>query len=225
MTIRLSHPGRRIEGFTLVELLVVIGIITILIGMMMPMVTRAYEQANSVKCKSQLMEIGRALEIYSNNWNGWMFPPNLGWDPPGTRGAIPQEDRWPAHVFYPPVWNPPILICPADLEPAGEHSYILNNHLADYKIKFTTHLANRSPSELILMGEKVTSEPDYYMELSDFNRLVELRRHNLRIGSNYLYMDLHVDSFPPTDTVGTMDPWDPYPSTQPSSKTPGSGTP
>jgi len=32
-------------------------------------------------------------------------------------------------VFKPAVWNPPVMTCPEDVEPAEEHSYILNDHL------------------------------------------------------------------------------------------------
>jgi prepilin-type processing-associated H-X9-DG protein len=63
-------PRKRSTAFTLVELLVVIGIIALLISMLLPSLQKAREQANKVKCLSNLKQIGNAALLYAHDNKG-----------------------------------------------------------------------------------------------------------------------------------------------------------
>src|SRR6185437_15028359 len=67
----------RIGGFSLVELVVVIGIIGVLIGVLMPAMTLARERANQVKCMANLRSIGQAAQSHSAEHEGYL--PTCGW--------------------------------------------------------------------------------------------------------------------------------------------------
>jgi len=119
---------RRAMGFTLVELLVVIGIIALLISILLPALTAAKERANRVKCASNLRQIGQGIMLYANDNKG-SYPRSRAIGNQamnaqsfafGTAGGADKTDPFLFNNF-PPNNNVPaalfLLIRNADLNP------------------------------------------------------------------------------------------------------------
>jgi prepilin-type N-terminal cleavage/methylation domain-containing protein/prepilin-type processing-associated H-X9-DG protein len=67
----------RKSGFTLVELLVVIGIIAVLISLLLPTLSRAREEARRAQCLSNIRQISQAFFMYTNENKGWFPAPGV----------------------------------------------------------------------------------------------------------------------------------------------------
>lgn len=86
-----SRSQRRKKGFTLVELLVVIGIIALLISILLPALNKAREQAYQTKCANNMRQIYYSVMMYVND-NKNILP------------AIPAEQCPQGTTKYPMAW-------------------------------------------------------------------------------------------------------------------------
>jgi hypothetical protein len=143
------------KAFTLVELLVVIGIILALISLLMPALSKAWESANRIKCASNLHQIGLGLRMFAESFGGRLPSGVTEW---GTGMDAPHYEylidtlKLPQNVFICPSvaseWNQPMADVPggggidnpmADIgqggifynyRPAGSQAYVNDQDFA-----------------------------------------------------------------------------------------------
>lgn len=128
-------PAVSKRAFTLVELLVVIGIIALLIAILLPALARAREQANTVKCQSNIKQLCTALVMYAGENKG-KFPPNInaggfGGGNPLTEQVWFHQDRIGRYLPKTLVTSTgnvatPVMICPSITDIRAQRTYAMN---------------------------------------------------------------------------------------------------
>lgn len=203
----MSHVPARWQGrwawarpsaFSMPELLVVIGLMMLLLALLAPAMSRARRQAEAIKCRAQLRDLGLALSAYANENRGVVYP---------YRGEPPPT--WADILFDEP--GPAVLVCPTG---DGEElrSYQLSGWVRGGRVRIAGNNSKGVPaSRIVLAGE------NWLGWLRDFSFVDpatgmtswDPARHGPGLMSNYLWLDGHVDNFapPPPGPGDYFDPW------------------
>lgn len=162
------------RAFSIVELLVVIGIIGILIGLLLPTFAKARQQSRAVACKAQLQNIGAAFQMYLNE--------NAGWYPTAVYSPTFNPDKRPLVNDYLAKYvsnNARVWGCPADEKYFPEYglSYSYYQELGERKINQSFFYKVLRSSSLV----PILWDADVF--------------HGGNVPYNWLFADGHVDNF------------------------------
>jgi prepilin-type N-terminal cleavage/methylation domain-containing protein/prepilin-type processing-associated H-X9-DG protein len=199
---------RSVKAFTLVELLVVVAVISILAGLLLPVLSKALASAHQVSCASNLKQIGVASQTYADDFRGWI-PCALS-NPyissfSGAPGGQPWNrllTNWSAEQGKNYAWleyaqtirvfrcsaEPELRSSWGDLEAYGYNRYLGEQPTATGALAPKRFSGLRKPAADIFLAD--TDEGHYIVVGIDLDYRRHSDRHNS--GSNFLYCDLHV---------------------------------
>jgi prepilin-type N-terminal cleavage/methylation domain-containing protein len=181
-------------GFTLVELLVVIGIIALLISMLMPALNRVRDQANRIKCMSNLRQVMQGVLMYCTENKGYMPMCNWAGYPAGHIGWLYKDPatadpRCPeTGVVFSYMKNLEIFKCPLHTQKRSSGitetytSYLMNGGIQDYgasplTVRVAARLNKFQVNDMILWesGETNLMSPPFNDGSSYPNELISER--------------------------------------------------
>jgi len=206
------------SGFTLIELIVVIGIIGALSGLLFPVLSYARHTARCTQCRNNLRQFGQALMLYTDEHNGYIPRRGQGVKPlrvidrmsdwfnclPPRFGLAPYY-QMVAEGHKPTDGDSSPLVCPEARDPGGTYflSYAMNMYLSPW-IRPAPHNIEQipSPTQFVFMAD---SPGPYSATVPSSEPYSVAARHQGH--ANILFLDTHVGVYSGTYLgCGTGDP-------------------
>jgi prepilin-type N-terminal cleavage/methylation domain-containing protein/prepilin-type processing-associated H-X9-DG protein len=197
-----SQPHRPADGFSLVELLVVIGIIALLAALLLPALSGGQKRARRIWCESNLRQLGIAFHSFAHDHNS-KFPMQV---PVGEGGSqefaensyLVNGNFYFGYRHFQALANlletPKPLICPADTRTAATNFAALQNANISY---FVGVDADYSKPMSLLAGDGNLSSPQTLLRTAAGSTLLwTATQHHFK--GNVLFADGHVEEFSST---------------------------
>ncbi|HRR06286.1 MAG TPA: DUF1559 domain-containing protein [Victivallales bacterium] len=170
--------GEEKTVFTLIELLVVIAIIAILAALLLPAIKRAKENARTINCSSNLKNIGQAVCMYTQDYNGYMPVASLGPDISALTGqwkylisqylGIEANSLWNSRlgqgIFVCPTWQRDPSITASNAGGYGWNKvYFGYTNESSFSTRKSKHISRISlPSVSAFCGDSVDWPVNYW---------------------------------------------------------------
>lgn len=197
------------NGFTLVELLVVIGIIAILVAISFAAYGPMIKHAQCAGCSAHMRSIGVAFMTYATDNDGQL---------PG-RVTQSGNDKWPT-LLLPYVSDSKNYVDPGDpvaskispqdlISNSSNNSSFFFNGFDDLGFYSNPNASIRlsnltNSSRLLLLGQKVNGSSEFYMDFIEGNQDDVLNKKAYFGGSNYLFADGSVQFLREADYQDTL---------------------
>lgn len=180
----------RRKAFTLVELLVVIGIIAVLIAILMPALSRVRDQANRIKCMSNVRNLMQGMVMYASANKSTLPCPNWGGNPPGIPGWLYDNSSWASWTMEPdgPAWSyleggaiyklikeREVFKCPLHLDRVSDGatekftSYLMNGLTSDLTTDKPHRITKFSTMDVILWESGESNVANRVLGIPPFN--------------------------------------------------------
>jgi prepilin-type processing-associated H-X9-DG protein len=190
---------RRRKAFTLIEALVVVATVVALMAFLIPVIGAMREKGRQTQCLSNLAQLGKALHMYADEWNGYTPPYNNS-----DQSTRPGHDALLVRAFAPYLREPRVWFCPSD--PYAGRGVIAgsdSNFSHRYGSYSTSPLAppviiqpgNRlitTPWRIEAPGIQSNRDPSAYAYLADWFMYESNLSHRHNGSGNFLAVDGHV---------------------------------
>lgn len=160
------------SGFTLIEVLVVVGIIGLLVSILVPSLAKSRQQARAVVCMSNLREWGKAIQMYSDDHNNTL--------PFESRPKpVVEADTDSSNPYYPYVWQGTGRVCWFDcMDKYFGYGNTAENF--DETVKLCPSIRRTAPEaeESYRMNSKLAETDEISRYYRPFRKLNTLKRRN-----------------------------------------------